>query len=201
MIFRNSKVGKSKPSTVIIGVTGLPASGKNEFGEVAKHKGFKQIIMGDVIRNECIRRGLEPTRENSNKIMIQLRKEEGDGIVAQRVLQQVRDLLEKGENLILIDGLRSPEEVQLFREHFPNFKVIAIHASPNVRRARTLKRQRNDDSTSEEAFRERDEKELEVGIGNVIALADYLLSPPNNLQAARHLFKEFLNHLMAGEVN
>lgn len=188
-------MGKSKNNTVIVGVTGLPASGKNEFGEVAKQAGFKQIVMGDVIRNECIRRGLEPTRENCNAIMIQLREEKGDGIVAKRVLEQVKELLAQGENLILIDGLRSPEEVKLFKQHFPNFNVIAIHASPTIRKERTLQRKRDDDSTSEEAFRVRDEKELQVGIGNVIALADYVITPPNNLEKARKLFKDFLNHL------
>lgn len=189
-------MAKYRDKTLIIGVTGLPASGKNEFAEVAKTMGFKQIVMGDVIRNECRARGLEPTRENCNNIMVLLRKEEGYDVVAKRVLKQIKSLVSSGESYILVDGIRSPQEVDVFKAEFPDFLIIAIHASPSIRKMRTLRRKRNDDSTSSEAFLLRDKKELEVGIGHVIALADYMLTPPNNLEKARAYFKEFLTYLM-----
>ncbi|MHA2031873.1 MAG: AAA family ATPase, partial [Candidatus Kariarchaeaceae archaeon] len=52
---------------IIIGVTGLPSAGKGVFYDIARDFGFKQIVMGDVIRNECRVRGLPVTRESSNK--------------------------------------------------------------------------------------------------------------------------------------
>ncbi len=183
-------------STLIIGVTGLPASGKNEFAAIAKRHGFVHVIMGDVIRGECIRRGLEPTRENCNHIMIELRKEEGEYVVAKRTLVGIEKHVESGKTCILVDGLRSMKEVELFREKFPEFIVVAIHASPRVRKQRVKLRQRNDDASSTSQFNQRDARELEVGIGKVIALADYLLSPPDNLQVARKQFEELVEHLI-----
>ena len=65
--------------SIVIGVTGLPSAGKGVFCDIARnHYGFKQIVMGDVIRRECKKRGLPVTRESSNIVMVELRKERGE---------------------------------------------------------------------------------------------------------------------------
>ena len=44
---------------IIIGVTGLPSAGKGLFSESALGFGFRVIVMGNVIRDECQKRGLQ----------------------------------------------------------------------------------------------------------------------------------------------
>jgi len=53
--------------------------------------------------------------------------------------------------------------------------VVAVHASPRTRYERLISRGRSDDPKNWEDFAERDLRELSVGIGNVIALAEEML--------------------------
>ncbi len=184
----------SKP--IIIAVTGLPSAGKGTFSEIAVEYGFKRIIMGDVIRNEVANRGLEVNRENSNRIMIELRKEHGKDVVAKFTVKWIEDALNKGENMIMIDGVRSLSEMTLFRKYFPHVEVIAIHASPIERYKRSLKRKRKDDAYDMDGFNRRDLLELSVGIGNVIATADYLVDSSSGYDNTIAKMKELLNELI-----
>jgi dephospho-CoA kinase len=54
--------------------------------------------------------------------------------------------------------------------------LVAIHASRSRRFNFLRGRGRSDDPASYETFQRRDERELEVGIGKAIALADEVLS-------------------------
>ena len=77
--------------------------------------------------------------------------------------------------IVVIEGVRSPAEVGLFRRYFGRVALVAIHASPRTRYLRLLKRGRQDDPRTWDEFVQRDKRELSLGIGEVIALADYML--------------------------
>ncbi|MFB0567273.1 MAG: AAA family ATPase [Candidatus Bathyarchaeia archaeon] len=156
---------------VVVGIAGMPGSGKATFNEMAKRKGYAVVVMGDEIREETRRRGLKSTPENIAKIMLQLRKEEGPAVVAKRCAPKI----EKARgNIVFVDGIRSLHEVEEFKRHFPNFILIAIYSSPETRFQRLFRRKRSDDPKGWETFLKRDLRELSVGLGNAIAMADYL---------------------------
>ena len=67
------------------------------------------------------------------------------------------------------------KEVHEFKASFEHFILVAIHASPKTRFIRLRDRKRGDDPLNWTTFLERDNRELTVGLGNVIALADHLL--------------------------
>ena len=157
---------------VVVGIAGLPGAGKATFNEIAKRRGFTVVVMGDEIREETKRRGLKPTPENIGKIMLQLRKEEGSAVVAKRCIPKIDNA--KG-NIVLVDGIRSLHEVEEFKRHFPNFIFVAVHSSPETRFQRLFRRKRSDDPRGWETFLKRDLRELSVGLGNAIAMADYLI--------------------------
>lgn len=181
---------------IVLGITGLPSSGKGEFSEVAKTHDFYELIMGDVIRNECKRRGLPVNRENSNKIMLKLREERGDNAVALITLEWIETAIKKGKNRILIDGIRSMEEVNTFRNIYPDMLLIAIHADPKTRYQRAKNRKRQDDAYSWDSFHRRDQLELDVGIGNAIALSDIMISSKNNLSSVKNSYNEVINDII-----
>ena len=52
----------------IIGLIGLPGSGKGEASRIAMQQGLTVLVMGDVIRQEAARQGLEPTDVNLGRI-------------------------------------------------------------------------------------------------------------------------------------
>ena len=180
----------------IIGITGLPSSGKGEFSRIARTYDFYEVIMGDVIREELRNRGLEVNRENSNALMVELRKERGENIVAELTLEKINTAIKEGKKRILIDGIRSLHEVTFFRSYFQNLKIIAIHADPQTRFERSKLRKRKDDAFSIESFNERDKIELEVGIGNVIALADIMVNSPQTLEEAEVQYAKLIESFL-----
>ena len=176
----------------IIGIVGMPGSGKGVFDDVIKDFGFSIIIMGDVIRDEVIRRGLDPTPENIGNVMVKLREEEGAVVVARRCIPNIK---KKSENVV-VDGIRSLAEVEEFKKAFPEFKLIHIHASPSTRFRRIAHRNRSDDSHDRLIFVERDRRELGVGIGSAIAMADYVLINEGTLLQFKTKIRRFLETIL-----
>jgi dephospho-CoA kinase len=172
----------------VIGTAGMPGAGKAIVVEVGRKLGYATIVMGDVIRKETVKRGLKPTAKNVGKVMLRIRGEEGPAVVAKRCC----DVITKGaEQSIIIDGLRSLSEVQEFNKRF-KFTILAIHASPKTRFQRLLKRNRSDVPFSWEDFVDRDQRELRLGLGNVIALADVLILNETGKMPFKRSVRRFL---------
>lgn len=155
-------------------ITGMPGAGKSTALAVIAEYGFPILLMGDVIREEVEILGYKPTPENVGRVAVEIRRREGVPAVARRCVPKIRIYFE-GNNLVAVDGVRSLEEVETFREEFPNTFLVAIHSSPQTRFKRFLERNRSDDPKDWETFRERDVRELRFGLGNVIAMADYMI--------------------------
>lgn len=155
----------------IIAFVGMPASGKGEVAAVAKELGYPVVNMGDVIREEVHRLGLELTDENLGSTGTRLRKEEGLSAIARRCVTKLRAL--KGGTAV-VDGVRNIEEVHLFKQEFGNdFLLINVESSTEDRLARIRARGRADDRLmDEERLRIRDERELGWGMGDSINNAD-----------------------------
>ncbi|AAL81418.1 dephospho-CoA kinase [Pyrococcus furiosus DSM 3638] len=161
---------------MILLLTGMPGSGKGVVAREFEKRGIPVVSMGDAIREEAEKRGIPKTPEGLKEVSLKVREELGPGAVAILTVPKVRKLLELNP-VVVVEGVRSPYEVEEFRKEFKNeeIKVVAIHSSPKSRFQRLLKRQRSDDPKTWEEFVERDRKELNFGIGEVIALADYII--------------------------
>jgi len=157
---------------ILIGTAGMPGAGKDTVKKTVQKLGLPVIVMGDEVRAEARRKRLSITPENLGKVMLQMRKESGPAAVAKRCIPKIKS---KKASVIFIDGIRSLHEVEEFKKEFPDFRILAVHASPKTRFKRLLKRGRSDDPQSWEGFLERDRRELRVGLGDVIATADYML--------------------------
>jgi dephospho-CoA kinase len=173
-----------------IGIVGLPGAGKSIVSEVATEKyGIPTIIMGDIIRHLCTERGLEINSNNLGDLMVSIRKEEGMDAVAKRTLTQIAEM--KG-NFVIIDGLRSYEEVELFQEKLSKFLVMAIHASPHARFMRIQKRRRFDDPENFKTFQERDLREITAGIAKIFTLADIMLVNEGSIKPLKNRISTIL---------
>lgn len=177
----------------VIGIAGMPGAGKAVVKEIIQKMGYPVVVMGDVIRDEVKRRGLESTPENLGFVMLKLREEEGPAVVARRCIPQIRDAK---ENVIVIDGIRSSHEVKEFKKHFPFFTLVAIHASPETRFTRLSQRKRGDDPKTWKTFKERDYRELSVGLGDVIAIADHIIVNEEGKDQLRKQFNRFLTSVV-----
>ncbi len=156
----------------IVAITGMPGAGKSTAAQALVAMGWKRVVMGDVIREETRRRGLEPDAKNTGEVMKELRKLHGEAAVAELCLKAVEGT---GSDRVVVDGIRSISEVEVFRKR-AKVMLVAVLASPGRRFALLRERGRKDDPLTHDMFLKRDERELGVGIGTAIALADEVVS-------------------------
>lgn len=155
---------------MIICITGMPGAGKSEVAKkLATHLNAELLNMGDFVRQEAIKRGLDLSMESLLKLANELRCEVGPDAVAKLVLTKI-----EGGKLYVVDGVRNFEEVETFRSR-ADVILVAVHASPKERFKRLSTRGRSDDPKTYDEFKERDFRELKLGVGNVIAMADVML--------------------------
>ncbi|HON80998.1 MAG TPA: AAA family ATPase [Methanoregulaceae archaeon] len=164
----------------VIGVVGLPASGKGELSRIARAMGIPVVVMGDVIRDTVIRSGLPVTDRNLGEMAGNLRKERGMAVVADLCIPEIE---RQAAPVVLVDGIRGDAEVDLFRSHFPGFILIGVDAPFEARLARLSSRGREDDRLDREELRERDRREISWGLGRALACADMLILNDRDLEA------------------
>lgn len=174
----------------LVVTVGMPGSGKDELIEVARQMGLATLKMGDLVRDETRRRGLQLTNANIARVANEDREKHGVGIWAQRALPKLT------ETRMLVDGCRSDAELSVFRHNFGDFYVLGIFASPETRHDRMMQRARGDDGTNLQEMYDRDRRELKWGIGNAFTLADGMLLNEGSLsefkQAARQKLEQIL---------
>lgn len=181
-----------KAEKLVVGLAGMPGAGKSLVVDAAKERGFEIVVMGDVIREEAERQHLEPTSENIGRIMLELRQNEGKGVVAKRIIPKI-DRSQKQK--VMVDGIRSLSEVEEFKRRFRRFSLLAVHASPQTRLERLCRRQRSDDSKNWQVFRERDMRELSVGLGEAVAMAEHIIVNEGEASNAKEEVRAILRRI------
>ncbi|MBY9000373.1 MAG: AAA family ATPase [Candidatus Heimdallarchaeota archaeon] len=180
----------------IIGVTGMPGSGKSVFADHANNRGYQTVVMGDVVRAKVLEYGYDPTPDTSRKVMMELREKHGEEAVAHLTCQVIDKLTEEGNNKIIIDGIRSQAEVKHFRKHLEdNFIIVAIHVDPLIRYDRLKLRGRSDAPKTEKDFAKRDEAEISLGLGETIAFSNYILCNNRTIDSFEELSLSLLEDL------
>jgi dephospho-CoA kinase len=158
----------------VIGFCGLPGSGKSTVLKAIEDLGII-VTMGDVIRNEANHRNIAPSDENLGKIALELRKNYGPEVIAEKCVNLIKKL---ESEVIFIDGLRSMAEVTVFRKYW-KFPLIVTVVSEKIRYERLSNRKRPDDPNSLSEIRDRDQREISFGLNEVIENANYKIN--NNL--------------------
>lgn len=206
----------------IIGFVGLPGSGKGEASQIAGQHGLAVVVMGDVIRQEAARQGLEMTDGNLGRIGNALRAAEGPDAVARRTLEKAKAT---GKDVVVVDGLRSREEANFFRAHADEFHLVEVSAPAEVRLKWLAARGRPDDpgrsiagsgeetdadarmisscmepdSRAAAALEQRECRELSWGMCEAMKAADIKLRNDGSLDDFRRNVKELLCILLAGK--
>ena len=171
----------------VMGISGLPGSGKSLVSDTAAEKGAIIVSMGDIIREEAKKRG-ESTKDTARN----LRREHGEYIVSELTIQKIKELQKEGnDKTIIVEGIRSPHEVDMFKGNFDNFMILSIFANPDLRFKRLQNRMREDDSKDYTEFKARDQMELDFGIGDVISLSDKIIINESDLESYTEKISEF----------
>jgi dephospho-CoA kinase len=205
----------------IIGFVGLPGSGKGEASLIARQRGYAVVVMGDVIRQEAARQGLEPTDHNLGRIGNALRAADGPQAVAKKTFERA---IATGREVVVIDGLRSREEADFFRARADEFHLVEVCAPVEARLKWLEARGRSDDpvkspanesvqldadarivSSCKEpdrlvasALERRECREMGWGMSEAMKIADLKLRNDGNLDDFRQDVKRLLGLLEAG---
>lgn len=182
---------RSSKKTVMV-IVGMPGAGKSLASSVMKDRGIPVFVSGDIIRAEARMRKLKFTRNNLGELMLKIRREEGMGAVAKRLIPLVEKV--KG-SFAVYEGARSMEEVVELRRKY-NVVTIAIHASRTARFKRLQRRRRSDRPRRWADFEERDDRELGVGVGKLIALADRTVENEDTKQDLRRRVQRLFRTLL-----
>lgn len=175
---------------------GMPGSGKSIGATVAKDLGIPVFVMGDVVREEVTRRQLPHTPQSLGQVMVELREEFGSDVIAKRTIQQLSNI---SESSVVIDGARSESEVKAFQEAMIQVIVVAVHASPSVRFERLRQRGRKDDALTKEIFLDRDCRELDIGLGRLIAQADIMIVNEGKYEKLQSQIRQVLTQILGLE--
>ena len=153
----------------IIGIVGLPGSGKTEISNYARERGIPVISMGDVVRGECLQRDLDPANYHG-EIAKRIREELGMDAIAKLTVPLIYEVIEN-QNKIIVDGIRSGEEVEVFRREFEGkFRLVKVESPFKMRLDRI--RDRGRDNPEVETLDERDNRELGFGLKDAMESAE-----------------------------
>src|ERR1700730_394693 len=188
----NSSGPSTKQTRLVVCVTGMPGAGKSTASEISASMGFEVFRMGDDVRMEAEKRKLALTDENLGAVMLQLRQSGGPVAIARLCEQRIEK--NSKASYVLIDGIRNMNEFLEFKK-LGSAVLVSIHTSPERRFKFLQARGRSDSPASFESFEARDRRELSVGIGEAIALADEIVINSGSLDELMRSVSELLLRL------
>lgn len=176
----------------VIATVGLPGSGKSEAATVARELGVPVVTMGDVVREECRKRGLDPATDHGT-VAKRLREEGGPAAIAEASLPAIESALEEA-GTVLVDGVRSDAEVDRFETAFAEGFVLVSVEAPFETRARRLDLRGRDagDEEGGESLAERDERERAFGMGTAMDRADVTVDNDRSLELFHDRIRDLL---------
>ncbi len=181
----------------LIGVTGMPGSGKGEVCRIAGEEGVVVKSLGDAVRKRFFQLFPYGDPKDIGSFANIERERHGEEVWARRLAEDIGDRAIGKDDLILIDGIRSHHEVSVFKELFGDgFLTLCIHSSPGTRYGRLKDRRRGDDPVDPTEFAERDRRELGWGLGDVIAMSDFMLVNEGSLEELEARARDLLKRLI-----
>ena len=180
---------------LVIGITGLHATGKDTAANYLKTKGFVHVSLSQIIRAEARRRKIGSSRAELVKLGNLLRRERGPGVLAELAIERV-----KPYHKVVISSIRSVGEVKHLRKS-DRFVLVELAADPEVRLKRLKKRGRKDERsmTVEEMLRreqlENSNDPNAMQLHKVIAMADKVIDDNGSKEALYKSLDAFLSQL------
>ena len=172
----------SEHSYKIIALVGLAGSGKSSAVEYLTEKGFPKIYFGGVIYKAMDEAGIEKTWDNQQQFREEIRRREGKDFVIKRVIKNIHDLINAGQNKIVLDGLYTWSEYKLLKHEFPGQVVVIAIVTPKYLRYQRMAK-RIERPMQPHEVDQRDWSEIEnLEKGGPIAIADYFIINDGSLE-------------------
>lgn len=172
----------TQPHAKIIALVGLAGSGKSSAVEYLTEKGFPKIYFGGVIYKAMDEAGIEKTWDNQQQFREEIRRREGKDFVIKRVIKNIHDLINAGQNKIVLDGLYTWSEYKFLKHEFPGQVVVIAIVTPKYLRYQRMAK-RIERPMQPHEVDQRDWSEIEnLEKGGPIAIADYFVINDGSLE-------------------
>ncbi len=177
---------------MLIGLTARNAAGKDEVARLlVRRHGFRCFSLSDVLRAELGRRGLPVTRENLIEVGTALRREQGEGVLAEAALREL-----EGVAHAVVVSIRHPAEVEALRRR-EDFLLVGVDAPVELRWQRASRRGRSDDASSLEEFVRQEQREAagcgpEQQLEACFSLSDRVIVNDRSLEELQARVRELL---------
>ena len=172
----------TQPHAKIIALVGLAGSGKSSAVEYLTEKGFPKIYFGGVIYKAMDEAGIEKTWDNQQKFREEIRRREGKDFVLKRVIKNIHDLINAGQNKIVLDGLYTWSEYKFLKHEFPGQVVVIAIVTPKYLRYQRMAK-RIERPMQPHEVDQRDWSEIEnLEKGGPIAIADDFIINDGSLE-------------------
>ncbi|GIF67791.1 hypothetical protein Ais01nite_58260 [Asanoa ishikariensis] len=165
-----------KPNPEILLVVGPTCAGKSTFGTyVQQLLEWHFVDASSVVRVLREQQGME--HEEVSDFAHDLLHNEGFDVVARYIAREYLPSKSSFEPGIVITGFRAIEEIEHFRQNYPNVKVVSIEAPLRVRYDRYLRRGARKPLGSLDEFERENERQHTLGLLRVVdELADVRIS-------------------------
>ncbi len=179
----------------LIAIVGMCGSGKSTAVDYLTEHNIPKVYFGGVVINAVKEAGLEVNETNEKMIREKLREDEGKDAIVNRVVKDVKKLIEAGQKRIVLDGLYSWTEYKVLRKEFPDeMTVVAIVTPKALRRERLANRPVRPLTPAEVA--ERDRSEIEnLEKGGPIAIADYYVDNSGTIEEFHEAFGKLMKDI------
>ncbi|MCS7112985.1 MAG: AAA family ATPase [Nitrososphaerota archaeon] len=178
---------------IVLGLAGLPGSGKTTIAKMLESRGWRVVNMGDYIRREALRRGLKPTRGNLSMLARMLREEMGADAIARLCIDDILS----SDRYTVVDGLRSPSELDFLKDRIPSIILVFVEAPIEKRFTLLSSRGRLDDPKCIDDLIARDRDEAGFGLLELRDRADYLLVNDGGLKELEEKLEAILRDVYA----
>ncbi|RJR31649.1 hypothetical protein C4569_01685 [Candidatus Parcubacteria bacterium] len=127
---------------IILGFVGELASGKGTACKYLKEKYHASVYrFSTILRDILDRLYIEQSRNNMQKLSLQLRQLFGDDLLASVI---AKDVAKDSKTVIAVDGVRRFPDIK-YLQKMPNFHLVHIFADEKSRYERIIRRDENSD--------------------------------------------------------
>lgn len=188
-------MNKHHKNLKVLTFVGLSGSGKSSATDHLTSKGYPKVYFGGVILGAMKDLGIEFTPENEKKFREEYRQKYGKDAVANKIIEQIKDLNNSGNHRIIADGLYSWTEYKLLKQEFGhNLIVVALFTPPHLRYRRLSGRPLR--PMSENETKMRDYSEIEnLEKGGPVAIADHVIINDNDMDKFYEQIDELLEKI------
>lgn len=169
------------PEALVVGFSGEIAAGKTTAARFLERQGFGYTRISLVIDDVLTSRGEELTRENRQRVGLELHLEKGQRWLCRKAIERLGLVSDQ----MVVDGLRWPEDVEYFQERYGGrFRHVHIVTPYEIRRQRAL------ESGDGNAFDEASAHAVEEGIARIEALSECMITNDSDIPTLESLLQQ-----------